>query len=80
MTANTHLVKCPQHVCTGCGGQTVTATYKSRTVEVAACDSLIAQGWTGPSEVLWHSQALELEPADGPRIVRHVDGLVSFAV
>ena len=60
-TTTSHLVRCPQLVCAGCGGQPVTATYKTTTVEVEPCEALIAQGWADHfALVLWHSQALEL--------------------
>ena len=70
-------VKCPELVCAGCGGETVTATYRETTVEVAPCDSLRAQGWHGEvAAVLWHSQALELLQPATPAALRHRDGLV----
>jgi hypothetical protein len=59
MATTTASVKCPELVCAGCGGQTVTATYGPKTVRVSPCESLIAQGWTGNVQVaLFHSQAI----------------------
>jgi hypothetical protein len=81
MAANVSLVRCPELVCAGCGGEAVAATYRETTVEVAACTPLQAQGWgEGPAVVLWHSQALELlVPAATRPAVQHRDGLVVFA-
>lgn len=80
MAANTTTqVHCPQLVCAGCGGQEVTATYKARTVEVAPCESLKAQGWHGDVQVvLWHNQALERLVPVAPVAMRHRDGLVAI--
>jgi hypothetical protein len=59
MAASTTQVKCPELVCAGCGGQTVTATYGPKTVRVSPCESLIAQGWTSKVQVaLFHSEAI----------------------
>jgi hypothetical protein len=59
MATTTASVKCPELVCAGCGGQTVTATYGPKTVRVSPCESLIAQGWKGNVQVaLFHSQAI----------------------
>lgn len=59
-TTTTAQVKCPELVCSGCGGQVVTATYGPKTVRVGPCASLIAQGWTGNVQVaLYHNQAIE---------------------
>lgn len=79
--SSTSLVRCPQLVCAGCGGEAVVATYRETTVEVAACQPLQAQGWgTGPAVVLWHSQALDLLTLAASReAVSHTDGLVVFA-
>jgi hypothetical protein len=61
MTSTHSSVKCPELVCSGCGGQTVTAIYGPKTVRVAPCASLIAQGWSGSVQVaLLHSQALTM--------------------
>lgn len=77
--AHTYSVRCPQICCAGCGGQIVQATDLGTTVEVAACDQLLAQGWQGPALVLWASQALTmLTPASYQPPVRHTDGLVVF--
>lgn len=62
VTSTTTQVRCPERIaCCGgkCGGETVTATYGRKTVTVAACSYLVAQGWTGPGLVLWHNQAVE---------------------
>lgn len=42
-------VSCPQLVCAGCGGQQVEVltSAKAKTVRLAACAPLLAQGWTG---------------------------------
>lgn len=80
MARNSYSVRCPQIVCAGCGGQTVEARDMGTTVQVAACESLKAQGWTGPALVLWTSQALELlTPASYEAPLQHRDGLVVFA-
>lgn len=61
MTSTTSSVKCPELVCAGCGGETVTATYGRKTVTVTPCSSLIAQGWKGSVQVaLFHNQALAM--------------------
>ena len=61
MATTTASVKCPELVCAGCGGQSVTATYGRKSVKVSPCDSLVAQGWTGDTQVvLWHNQAIEM--------------------
>lgn len=80
--SHTYRVNCPRISCgPNCRGEAVEARYLARTVEVDACPSLIAQGWTGPAAVLWHSQALELlTPADAPTTWQHADGLVTFRV
>lgn len=53
-------VRCPELVCAGCGGETVTATYGRKTVKVTPCSSVLAQGWVGDVQVvLWHNQAIE---------------------
>jgi hypothetical protein len=57
MATTTASVKCPELVCAGCGGQTVTARY-AKTVRVDPCDSLIAQGWRGHQLAFTHSQAI----------------------
>jgi len=72
----TQQVVCPQLCCAGCGGQVVEATY-GKQVTVQPCASLVAQGWTGPQAVLFHSQALELlTPASAQVGMQHRDGLV----
>lgn len=69
-------VLCPQLCCAGCGGQVVAATYGPKSVSVAACQPLLAQGWTGPQAVLWHNQALELLTPATAGGVQHSAGLV----
>lgn len=80
-STSTHLVRCPEQVaCCGgkCGGEVVEARYGARSVEVAACSFLRAQGWKGAGLVLSHNQALQyLEPA-APAALRHRDGLVAL--
>lgn len=80
-TITTTQVRCPELVCAGCGGEAVAATYKRKTVEVAPCSPLKAQGWSGDVAVaLWHSQALDLlQPVAARGPVSHTDGLVVFA-
>ncbi len=59
MASTTSSVKCPELVCAGCGGQTVTATYGPKTVRVSPCEPLLAQGWTSKVQVVFtHSQAI----------------------
>lgn len=64
-----------------CGGETVQAhglaDFKATTVKVDACSALLAQGWTGPQQVLRKSQADSLFPAQ--TVLQHRDGLVVFA-
>ena len=80
--ATISFVRCPARYscCAGkCGGETVEARFGARTVELAPCSVLRDQGWTGDvNVVLWHSQAVELEPAGRPAL-QHVEGLVTFA-
>lgn len=79
MTTITSVV-CPSAVapCGGkCGGETVQATYAETSVSVTPCSFVVAQGWTGPGLVLWHSQALAyLVPAAASAPVQHSAGLV----
>jgi len=67
MATSSTSVVCPADVscCAGkCGGEVVTATYGAKSVSVAPCSYLLAQGWTGANVVLWHNQALQfLTPA-----------------
>jgi hypothetical protein len=74
------MVTCPG-LCGGkCGGEQVAAfglaEFEAMTVEVSACSALLAQGWEGPQEVLYKSQADRLFPAEA--MVRHADGFTWF--
>lgn len=79
MAANSvSLVVCPAQFscCAGkCGGEAVAATFGRKSVSVDPCSYLLAQGWTGANVVLWHSQAVELQPV-APAAMQHTDGLV----
>lgn len=58
MATTSTQVRCPQLCCAGCGGESVTATYRAKTVAVTPCASLLAQGWKGPQLVLSHNEAI----------------------
>lgn len=73
------LVTCPMHEGT-CGEKVAAhglATFTATTVKVDACTALKAQGWKGPQLVCTKTQAERLVPA--PTVLRHRDGLVTFA-
>lgn len=63
MATTSSSVVCPAQVscCAGkCGGEVVTATYGRKSVAVAPCSFLLAQGWTASANVvLSHNQALQ---------------------
>lgn len=79
-TTATRQVTCPMHE--GSCGEAVEAnfgTFRTTTVKVAPCSSLLAQGWTGPQMVLRKSEADARLGLDAPATtVRHRDGLVTF--
>lgn len=68
-------VTCPMHE--GSCGEMVTATIKGATAKVAACTSLLAQGWTGPQLVTRPTGLDRYVPAQ--TVLQHRDGLVVFA-
>lgn len=74
-------VTCPMHE--GTCGETVAASgltdFHATTVKVAACSTLVAQGWTGPQLVCTKTQAERLVPASTTTVVQHRAGLVWFA-
>jgi hypothetical protein len=76
----TRPVTCPMHE-GSCGTPVVAdfGTFATTTVEVEACPSLLAQGWTGPQLVLRKSDADARLGIEAPTALRHVDGLVTFA-
>jgi ribosomal protein S27E len=67
---------CPQDVCRGCGGEKVLWTFTNKQVKVAACSSLLAQGWVGVQAVYWPEQAEEILSQSRPAGYMHKDGLV----
>lgn len=81
MAANTTTafqVTCPMHE--GRCGELVeaTTTFEATTVNVAACQNLLAQGWGNePQAVLWKSQIDRYVPEQS--VWQHRDGLVTFA-
>jgi hypothetical protein len=85
MTAHTtRSIACPMHAGnTGplsCNDEQVEidlGTFASTTYSVAPCSSLLAQGWTGPQEVGYISQAGRYFPAE-PVGYQHRNGLVTF--
>lgn len=80
LTTQATMVTCPG-LCGGkCGGEQVAAhgltDFNATTVSVEACSALLTQGWEGPQEVLFKSQADRLFPVQ--TVLRHRDGLVTF--
>ncbi len=82
MSTTTAQVICPMHE--GSCGEAVEAdfgTFASTTVSVAACSSLLAQGWGDqPQWVGQKSYAMDRLVSATPTttVVRHHDGLVTF--
>ena len=71
-----HHYSCPQDVCLGCGGEKVVWTFTNKSVSVAPCSSLIAQGWDGSVQaVYWPAQAEALLSQQSAGYM-HKNGLV----
>ena len=78
-TTTTFQVTCPMHE--GRCGELVeaTTTFEATTVNVAARQNLLAQGWGNePQAVLWKSQ-IDRYAVQTETVWQHRDGLVTFA-
>ena len=71
----TYTHKCPQVVCANCKGDDVEFVVSRGQVRIAACESLKAQGWTGPAVVDGFSNIGRYVPAEPVGYI-HRDGLV----
>jgi hypothetical protein len=73
----TYTHKCPQVVCANCHGDAVEFVVARGQVRIAPCESLKAQGWTGPQVVDGFSQIGRYVPAEPVGYI-HKDGLVTI--